>query len=174
MIVHTYWDQVSICENAIPDSILQLAETGFLQSTDFQTGDVPNTNPTDSDYKFLENMNDVPCEFYDYLLDLGIIPELNNHVMSCSARFHRLEPNGKIAWHTDAMSSVAVTIYLNEVVGGELQIRHVNNEEILIRPQRGMVVVIKCGVPHRVLEVKEGIRNTIQLFISYHPKELLR
>lgn len=162
-----YWDTALVVDNLIPEDMLSKMVEDVRDDAINLIEDVVTGTPTDdTEYKASENNS------FDYVLDwvLGqdLLPTLEGHEISGVARHHRLEKGGKMAWHEDHMYSIAVSVYLTSCVGGEIQIcKNCGTQSVLVEPKPNRIIVMKCDSYHRVLEVLDGERESIQIFLKY-------
>lgn len=161
-----YWDSVLIQDNALPRDLFEKLKKDAYFQNDLKEGIVDNTDPDKTSYLFSEDHT------FDYLDEwigsTDIIPRLDHHDQSWAVRHHLMTKGGKMAWHSDASYSIAVTIYLNSCEGGELQIQsQCGTQGIIVCPIENRAVVIKCDQRHCVLPVLGGDRHSIQVFIKY-------
>lgn len=162
-----YWDSVLVVDGEIPDSLV--TELLREKPDNLVEGEIPNSPvPEETIYKAGHDVGNSTEELYAYLNNLGVIPTLDNHTVRYKANYHVFEKGGKLMWHSDTGYSIAVTAYLTDCVGGELQVLHKDGtQSVIISPQRNRVVILKCENNHRVLEVLDGQRESIQIFITY-------
>ena len=166
MILDAHWDSVLIVDSSLPEEVLSQIESAIKANKKFEKGIVGGGDPektnyhwsTDSSFKFVE----------DWLIDSGLIPILQNHDIEITSRHHQRMEGGKMTWHCDGTYSIAATVYLSSCEGGELEVKSpCRTKSILIKPSINRIVVIKCDNEHRVLPVKEGVRDTIQVFFTF-------
>lgn len=162
----TYWDSILICDNCLPEGIYQKALKVLSQKHEMKEGEVGGADPDDTRYLFT---TDSDLGFVaETLLDSGFIPQLNNHDVQIQVRHHIMEKGGKMAWHCDSGYSIAATAYFSHCDGGELQVESpCRTQSVLIKPQPNRVVVIKCDNMHRVAEVFDGKRESVQIFYTF-------
>ena len=162
-----YWDSVLVVDNEVPEELI----TELLDSRpdDFEEGTITNSFfPNETRYKTRQHMEGTVDELYEHLDNLGVIPRVEGCSVKYVANFHSFDKEGKMAWHDDAGHSIAVTLYLTDCYGGELQVLHKDGtQSVIVSPQRNRVVILKCESRHRVLEVLDGQRESIQIFITY-------
>ncbi len=108
------------------------------------------------------------------ILSGDIIPTLPDHDIMYVMNAHEMTKGGGMAFHKDGVYSVAVSIYLNSVEGGEFeaQIPYSDgiNFHLHISPKAARAVVVKANTMHRVRRVTSGVRRNIQIFIQYIKK----
>jgi hypothetical protein len=130
----------------------------------------------------LKNFSDIPEDGTDIaglllkeILSGDIVPILPDHDITYAMNAHEMTEGGGMAFHQDAIYSVAVSIYLNSVEGGEFeaQIPHSDgvNFHLHISPKAARAVVVKANTMHRVRKVTSGIRRNIQIFIKYTKRQ---
>lgn len=184
----SYWDAVLVVDNELDEKLMQdvydelLEVHSILQKNNVEHIkydayimddyiDNFHKHQTDSDNNYTKLQKD----FFAHLKSLNVIPELDNHDTSYHIRAHRMEKGGKMPLHQDESYSIAVSIYLSGCLGGELEAHRFPQdcavqEAIQVKPKRNRMVVMKCSTEHKVLEVKFGTRESIQLFITYLQK----
>lgn len=182
-------DRVLISDEELDLEFLQKTYA-FIQSTagDGEEGVVDNTPPEDTKYRAWQSMRrtkrvykgelrseDPDDVLFHELMEKSFIPVLPDHNITYSIRAHEFEGGGKMTFHCDGGYSIAVTIYLTEVKGGELEIRlgKINGvwSNIVVETKPTRAVILKCDTQHRVLDVIEGVRKSIQIFITYEKQE---
>lgn len=120
---------------------------------------------------------DIEERLFNHILSLGVVPVIPEHDINYSIRVHKMGKGGKMTWHYDGSYSIALSIYLSECSGGELEIELLGDNDyglsknLFVSPRKGRMVVMKCDTRHRVLRVKDGERRSIQIFITYLKKE---
>lgn len=155
-----------IADHAIPKDLYEKTVAISSRTDEMMKGAVGNTDPSDTDYNFTEDHQ------FDYLgkwlQDSGLIPILPDHDVKMASRHHRMHKAGKMAWHCDGDYSIAATLYLSQCEGGELQVlAPCETKSIFVKPMPNRLVVLKCENRHRVVEVIEGQRDSIQIFFTY-------
>ena len=165
-MTNTYWDLVLAKDNALEQKLFEKVRDQALKDNVCREGIVKNTEPSDTKYKFSEDKS------FDYLKEWAIaspvIPKLNDHEIHIATRHHVMEVGGKMTWHTDHNYSVAVSIYLTNCDGGEIEVSApCQTQSVVIKPVENRAVVLKCNQFHRVLPVLDGTRHSIQMFIKY-------
>jgi hypothetical protein len=110
---------------------------------------------------------------------LVIIDELFNNInlpcyqkkwlKDCDIAVQKIPEGGFIPKHSD-FCMFSLTVFLTECVGGEFCWWDENNNKILVAPMhnRGVFATYNSfyrGANHKVLEVKENLRITLQLFV---------
>lgn len=163
----SYWDSVLVVDNEMPEDLL--TELLINKPEDLEEGVINNSPyPEDTKYKTKYNVGGAVDKLYEYLDNLGVIPKVEGCSVRRVANFHSLNKGGKMGWHCDTGYSIAVSTYLTGCEGGELQVLHTDaTQSVIIAPQRNRVVILKCENHHRVLEVLDGQRESIQIFITY-------
>lgn len=169
---HSYWDQILVVDGEVPDELLDRARECLVNSGDWQEGKVGGADPQDTKYDFIYDQSQDARFLFEYLKFIGIVPKPEGHEEACGLRYHIMSPGGKMAWHEDGDYSIAISVYLSTPYGGELQAlkRGDSSQSVLLQPKRGRVVVMKCDTMHRVLEVRDDVRESIQIFITYYNK----
>lgn len=162
---NAYWDSVLVCDGEIDSNTIDEWK-GVLGSAN-RKSTVDGTPESESLFFASKPNRDVSDAIFDKLRNIGIMPVLENHKVWTLAKLHRMNPGGKMARHNDYDYSLAATIYLSDCVGGELKVYSGYDQDLLIKPVTGRVVVLKCDNDHQVLEVESGIRESIQLFVRY-------
>ena len=170
---YSYWDQVLVVDGEIPLEILQDAKAQIISSGIKKEGKVRGANPDETKYDYVLDKDHKSLFVVKHLESLGVIPRLEGHKTSYGIRYHVMTPGGKMAWHTDVDYSLAVSIYLTDNTGGELQVHHKDDlsQSVTLSPKQGRVVIMKCDNLHRVLELQEGTRESIQVFITYYKEQ---
>ena len=169
---YAYWDQVLVIDDEIPDEILNSARECVVNAGEIKEGKVLGTNPQETKYNYILDRDQKSFFLISYLESLGVVPQLEGHTTKYGVRYHVMEPGGKMTWHTDKDYSIAISVYLTDNVGGELQVHRKDDlsQSVMISPKRGRAVIMKCDNLHKVLEVQEGPRESIQIFITYYNK----
>lgn len=164
--VTTYWDSVLIADNCLPEDLLGQAKKSLCHGLKMDLGTVENTPKKDNEYLCTEKIS---ANFVaDWLLSSGLIPKLDSHDIKYCVRHHRMEKGGKMTWHCDGCYSIAATCYFSECVGGELEVESpCGTHSLSIKPMNNRVVVIKCDNRHRVAEVLDGKRDSLQIFYTF-------
>lgn len=159
-----YWDTVLVVDDGIPEELLE--ETLHNRPSDFVDGKVDDEPKSTTRYKSKQDID--ASRLYNFIQEMNIIPKLTNHKTVWHANYHVFNVKDNMGWHADSKYSIAVTLYLTNCVGGELQVLHDSGtQSILVSPTRNRLVVMKCDQAHRVLDVIEGQRDSIQIFITY-------
>ena len=166
---HSYWDQVLVVDGEIPFEMLQEAKNQIVSSGAQEKGLIAGANPQATKYYYVPDADNKSIFIVKHLESLGVIPKIEGYETRYQIRYHVMTPGGKMAWHTDSTYSIAVSIYLTDSVGGELQIHPKDDlsQSVILSPKQGRVVIMKCDNLHRVLELQEGSRESIQVFITY-------
>lgn len=79
--------------------------------------------------------------------------------------------NKKDEYHWDNSDS-SIIIFLNDdYIGGELECRLLDKSEILIKPKRNKMILLKNKCLHRVKNVLKGKRFTLVIFLHNKQKD---
>lgn len=164
-----YWDKALVCDNELTED--------FLQSIEFTYKNVPLKDGTvwytdgrtasPSIYKCSDQEDGLNSFIYKKIYEMGLVPILPDTTPKVIIKKQQLPVGGFIEQHDDQNNSIAVTLYLSTPDGGELKIYSGDDQDLLIKPKRGRIVVVKAGTRHEVLPVTSGVRDSIQLFIRY-------
>lgn len=106
------------------------------------------------------------------LMEMELFPKVEGARPEYCVHAYEMPEGGRMDWHNDGAFPVACTIYLNDVSGGELEVRLDKSYEgvyptVFVEPRAGRAVCIKGGTEHRVLPVVGGLRKTLQIFVHY-------
>jgi hypothetical protein len=168
----SYWDRLLIADDALQIELFDELFDKLSLSTQEEEGIVNGCDPEDTKYKALPGDWNTCPEYFAALMAANIVPVLPNHDIHYIFRGHTMHEGGKMATHADQSYSIAVSIYLSECKGGRFRaLDPDSDDEVLVAPRRNRAVVIKCETFHSVLEVEEGERKSIQVFIRYSPKK---
>jgi len=187
MTRQVYFDRVLVCDDEFSLAELETVHN-YMKETKYENGFIdgdPEPEKTkfkryaDSKIWLLENLEEDDLSpdqaFLKKLMSLNMIPILANHKIELQISGHVLEKGGGMAFHNDGIYSCAATIYLDSVKGGEFEARISNDNGVdfilSVSPRANRAIVIKAGIEHRVKEVKEGVRRSIQVFAKYSKED---
>lgn len=162
-----YFDKILVSDGEISERSLTEFEDK-LSALEFNEGKISNCKfPSETSYQFTRSDTATQNSILALLLEKNIIP--SDTVSHFQARFHKMKTGGRMYWHQDADYTYSISVYLNDVKGGRLEValQDIEDEVISIPPKRGRVVLLESGIPHRVTEVESGVRNSIQIFMRY-------
>lgn len=160
-----FWDSVLVIDGEISDDLIDQARG--LKPSDLEEGAIEGTDPHETSYK---TKNNIDAGFlYNSIDFLGVIPKLDDHEVTWVSNFHSFNAGDRMTLHCDSKYSIAMTVYLTECVGGELQICKGDDysQSVVLSPLPNRLIIMKCENQHRVLEVTDGTRDAIQFFITY-------
>lgn len=160
---NAYWDTVLVSDGEIDARTLY--DWRDRLNVCLKSAFVEGAPESESCFLASDDSFEISKEIFDVLCNLGIIPDFGCSNINTIAKLHVMGVGGKMARHDDYSYSLAVTIYLSSCVGGELKVYSRYDQDILISPVFGRLVLLKCQNDHEVLEVKGGCRESIQLFI---------
>ena len=169
-------EDIALVSDGEVDASIAEKLVSFVENNSFYTkGIVGNSPEKDTNYlaSCTKDRSEIEAAFFNHLLSLNLIPILPGHEISYVSKVHEMKRGGKMAWHTDSIYSLAISYYLSDCVGGELEIVLFENDEsdlqktIKISPKKNRVVVLKGDNMHRVLPVKSGNRKSIQIFLNF-------
>lgn len=184
-----YWDSVLVVDNELDEKLMQDVYDELLEvHSTLQKNDVEHIKYdayimddfVDDFHRHQteekNNYTKLQKEFLAHLKGLDVIPELENHDVSYHFRAHQMKKGGQMPLHQDVSYSLAVSIYLSGCLGGELEAHRFPQdcavqEAIQVKPRRNRMAIMKCSTEHKVLEVKFGTRESIQLFVTYLARE---
>ena len=170
-IVANIWDLVLIVDDLIELKVID-EYAKYLDSL----GEKSLAHIETSGVKFYDSGTGVFQSQVDYenskysrlIINSGLVPILPNHEIKIKSRMHTMRVGSLMETHTDDGHSIAVTTYITGCVGGELIVKNKETGELAkIEPKRGRTVILKCDTPHKVLEVADGERKSLQTFITY-------
>jgi hypothetical protein len=148
----------------------------FVEENSFYVkGVVENSPEKDTNYlsRHTKDKSEIEGVFFNHLLSLDLIPILPGHKIHYVSKVHEMKRGGKMAWHNDGDYSLAISYYLSDCTGGELEVVLFENDDsnlqktIKISPKENRIVVMKGNNLHRVLPVKSGERKSIQIFLTF-------
>mgnify|MGYP005988406595 CR=1 FL=1 len=180
---YTFEDVVLISDEEADINVAEKFVSFIERKVPFKEGIVSDTPSNETKYRvgFINNYTEnieksaEETELFNHLLSLNLLPVPPNHDIHYITKVHEMKRGGKMAWHNDGDYSLAVTFYLSECVGGELEVLLGANDEgdikntVKVSPKRNRIVVLKGLNDHRVLNVKSGKRKSIQIFIKFIP-----
>jgi hypothetical protein len=162
-----YFDKILVSDGEIPEKSLAELEDG-LSALKFNEGKISNCQfPDETSYQFTRSDTPTQDMLLALLVEKNIIP--SGTASHFQARFHRMKMGGRMYWHQDTDYTYSISVYLNDVKGGRLEValQDIEDEVISVPPKRGRVVLLESGIPHRVTEVESGVRDSIQVFVRY-------
>jgi len=179
---HVIDDTVLISDGEV-DSGLAEKLVSFLESNfHYEEGMIGKTLSEKTKYRSvsreyskvkIEKKSPEESDFVNHLIDLKMIPIIPKHRLDYVCRVHEMEEGGQMDWHDDNGHSLAVSYYLSECVGGELEVVLDRNDDcdiervIRLSPKTNRIVVMKGANMHRVLPVESGKRKSVQIFIEF-------
>lgn len=93
-------------------------------------------------------------------------------------QFTEYKTNGHYDWHVDSTSTIfpdrfcSMVIQLNdEYIGGDLQIKEFNGNEITLKRGTGNLFIFYSHMTHRVTQVESGVRYSLVNWFKMTPKE---
>lgn len=178
-------DTILICDDEIDPFVAEKFAAYTEKNKSFEDGIVGNTPDSENKYRvaFINNYkkniekSSEEVEFFNHLLSLNLLPILPDHDIIYVTKVHEMRRGGKMAWHNDGSYSLAISYYLSDCVGGELEVIIGSNNEgdieksIRVRPKINRIVIMKGDNQHRVLPVKSGKRRSIQMFVDFYSRE---
>lgn len=175
---HVIDDTVLISDDEVNSDVAEKL-VSFLESNfDYEEGTIGNIPSDKTKYRFkgggkIEKNSSEESNFVNHLIDLEMIPVMQGHRLEYTCKVHEMEEGGKMDWHDDHGHSLAVSYYLSECVGGELEVVLATNDDcdiervIRLSPKRNRIVVMKGANMHRVLPVEAGKRKSVQIFLQF-------
>jgi hypothetical protein len=168
-------DIALVSDDEVDASIAKKLVSFVEENSTYTKGVVENSPEKDTTYfaSYTKDKSEIEAIFFNYLLSLNLIPILPGHEISYVTKVHEMKRDGKMAWHNDGDYSLAISYYLSDCTGGELEVVLFENDEsdlqktIKISPKKNRIVVLKGNNMHRVLPVKSGNRKSIQIFLNF-------
>ncbi len=178
---YTIEDIVLISDDEVDINVAEKFVSFIEKTASFKDGVVRGTSANKTKYRvgFLNNYTKnteksaEEVELFNHLLSLSLLPVLPGRDIEYITKVHQMKRGGKMAWHNDGDYSLAVTLYLSECVGGELEVVVGANEKgdikniVKVSPKKNRIVVLKGSNEHRVVGVKSGKRKSIQIFVKF-------
>jgi len=161
-----YWDTALVVDDELSQNTLDAAKSLKPKNKDFKKGCIIGADEGDTNF-MAKNKIDA-SDIYAAINQLNIIPYIESEEVEWWANFHSMSVGGKMAWHNDSNNSLAVSMYLGTCSGGQLQVLSpCGTQSVMISPRENRIVVLKAETKHRVLEVEDGSRDSLQFFIRY-------
>ena len=168
-------DIVLVSDDEVDASIAEKLVSFVENNSAYTKGVVENAPEKDTNYLFrcTKDKSQIEGVFFNHLLSLDLMPILPGHEISYVTKVHEMKRGGKMAWHDDGNYSLAISYYLSDCTGGELEVVLFENDDnnlqktIKISPKKNRIVVLKGNNMHRVLPVKSGNRKSIQIFLEF-------
>lgn len=163
------------------DQIKNILEKIELKKTDWDTSfGAENVRRKANTFRFIfgdlkEELNDLKnaalfCNKSTFGLDLFEISDLTPLILN---HYHN-SYEGEYDWHIDFVYQepydMKLTVLMNvsqePYEGGEFSLFHNGEERVDLLDKTGSILVFPSWIPHRVLPVTSGIRQTIAMFLT--------